>query len=289
MNARVYLVDVFGARTMAGNPLAVVVGADGLDGPRMLHMARWFNFSETVFLLPPTRQDADYRARIFTLDRELPFAGHPTLGCAHVWLEAGGQAAETGRIVQECGAGLVTLRREGKRLAFAAPPMVRSGPVDAQDMAEAREFLGVAPDAIMDAAWVDNGPGWLGIRLASAECVLALRPPRIWRRRVEIGVIGAHAAGADADFEVRAFFSDHLLGVLEDPVTGSLNASLAQWMFASKMVKDAYIAAQGTALGRVGRIHARRDAAGVVWIGGHTETHVTGSLTWDAGKFPGQS
>jgi len=278
MNGSVYMVDVFGSGALSGNPLAVIAGAGELSSDEMLRLTRWFNLSETTFLLSPTHSEADYRVRIFTLEREMPFAGHPTLGTCHAWLEAGGIPKNAAEIVQECGAGLVRVRREDGRLAFAAPPLIRSGPASAEDLDDARRFLGITADDVVDAAWVDNGPGWLGLRLASAEKVLALKPARGWPRHVDLGVIGPHAAGGEAAFEVRAFFSDHVGAIVEDPVTGSLNASLAQWLFAGGVTHTDYVAAQGTCLGRKGRVHAGRDATGQVWIGGRTRTVVVGAL-----------
>lgn len=272
------LVDVFGQDDFTGNPLAVVLDADGLDGETMQRIARWLNLSETTFLLPPTTAGADYRVRIFTLDRELPFAGHPTLGSCHAWLTAGGQPRKAGEVVQECGAGLVTVRQDGERLAFAAPPLIRSGPVDEVDLAEAARFLRIAQEDIQDAQWIDNGPGWMGVMLRSAEAVLALEPMRAYERRIEIGVVGAHAPGGDADYEIRALFSDPYGAIVEDPVTGSLNASVAQWLFASGLRSTRYVAAQGTRLGREGRVHIDRDAAGQVWVGGAARSLFSGQL-----------
>jgi PhzF family phenazine biosynthesis protein len=274
------LVDVFGREDFTGNPLAVIADSDGLDTETMQSITRWLNLSETCFLLPPTIKGADYRVRIFTLERELPFAGHPTLGTCHAWLEAGGRPADSTRIVQECGVGLVPLRRTGDTLAFAAPPLARSGPVDEADLAEAAEVLRISRAAIVDAEWIDNGPGWLGIMLDSAEAVLALDPLGSYRRRVDIGVIAPHPEGAETAFEIRVFFSNHLGTIVEDPVTGSLNASAAQWLFASGRAKGAYVAAQGTAIGRTGRIFVDRDGAGEIWIGGQTRTLFEGNAAF---------
>jgi len=276
------LVDVFGQGNFTGNPLAVVLDADGLDGDTMQRIARWLNLSETTFLLPPTTAGADYRVRIFTLDRELPFAGHPTLGSCHAWLTAAGQAQRAGEVVQECGAGLVTVRREGERLAFAAPPLIRTGPVDEAKLAEAAHILRIDPEKIQDAQWVDNGPGWMAVMLESAEAVLALEPLRAYERRIEIGVVGAHAPGGDADYEIRALFSDPYGAIVEDPVTGSLNASVAQWLFASGARTAGYVAAQGTRLGREGRVYIDRDASGQVWVGGAARTLFSGELAESA-------
>jgi len=272
------LVDVFGQSDFSGNPLAVLLDADGLDSDAMQRITRWLNLSETAFLLPPTTPDADYRVRIFTLDRELPFAGHPTLGSCHAWLTAGGQPRRTGEVVQDCGAGLVTVRRDGDRLAFAAPPLMRTGAVDEADVVEAARFLRIARDDIQDAHWVDNGPGWMAVMLRSAEAVLALEPMRAYERRIEIGVVGAYAPGGDADYEIRALFSDPYGAIIEDPVTGSLNASVAQWLFASGLRSTGYVAAQGTRLGREGRVYIDRDPAGQVWVGGSARTLFSGQL-----------
>ncbi len=279
MTVTVDMVDVFGARPFTGNPLAVVSGAQDLSTAKMQQITRWFNLSETAFLLPPTCGEADYRVRIFTLDREMPFAGHPTLGACHVWLTTGGEPHNRTEIIQECGAGLVRLRRDNAgRLSFAAPPLTWSGAPTHRELREAQEFLGIEAGDIVDAAWIDNGPGWLGIELASAGKVLSLNPQRTWPSRIDIGVVGPHATGGEAAFEIRAFFSDHLGTIVEDPVTGSLNASVGQWLFASGAAKNSYIAAQGTRLGREGRIHVESDKNDQVWVGGLTRTHVTGHL-----------
>ena len=279
MSITVHMVDVFGAGPLSGNPLAVVTGADALATHDMQQLTRWFNLSETAFVFAPTHPEADYRVRIFTLDREMPFAGHPTLGSCHAWLSGQGAPRQQATVItQECGAGLVQIRRDQGRLAFAAPPLIRSGAPTPTELDVARRLLGIEADDIQDAAWIDNGPGWLGIRLASADKVLSLEPARRWPTRIDVGVVGPHAKGGDAAFEVRAFFSDHLGAIVEDPVTGSLNASLAQWLFATGVAHDDYVAAQGTRLGRHGRIHLTRDDAGQVWVGGDTRTHVKGEL-----------
>ncbi|MFT4287594.1 PhzF family phenazine biosynthesis protein [Nocardioides sp.] len=267
-------VDVFAATPLLGNPVAVVHDADGLADDEMAAFARWTNLSETTFLLAPTEPEADYRLRIFTPGGELPFAGHPTLGSAHAWLEAGGVPRGAG-VVQECGVGLVRLRRTD-RLAFAAPPLLRSGPVAADLLDDIVAALGIDRDDVLDAAWADNGPGWVGVRLASAEEVLALRPD-FAALPAEVGVVGHHPAGAECAIEVRAFCRP-AMGVTEDPVTGSLNASLAQWLTTSGVLPPSYVAAQGRALGRAGRIHVDTDAAGVIWVGGDTLTTITGTV-----------
>lgn len=271
-------VDVFGAAALSGNPLAVVHDADGLTSDEMQAIARWMNLSETTFLVPTTTDDADYRVRIFTLRDELPFAGHPTLGTCHAWLKAGGVPAGD-IIVQECGVGLVELRRTDQ-LAFAAPPLLRSGTVEERDVERVLAVLGLDPGDAVAMEWVDNGPGWIGVLLEDREAVLALQPD-IARDpvggRLDIGVIGPHPEGSDVDFEVRAFFADHLGRLNEDPVTGSLNASLAQWLIGAGRAPASYVAAQGTALGRSGRISITADGDRV-WVGGSTRTVVEGIL-----------
>lgn len=269
------LVDVFGSEPFSGNALPVIADADGLDGAEMQRLTRWFGYSETAFLLAPTKASADYRTRIFTLDRELPFAGHPTLGSCHAWLEIGEQPRQSDRIIQECGAGLVELRTAADTLAFAAPPLVRSGAAEERDVARFADFLGVARSEILEAAWIDNGPGWAGVMLASPEALLALRPPSSWPERIELGVVAPYPSGSEAAYEVRSFFSGERGAVLEDPITGSLNASIAQWIgdrFASP-----YVAHQGTAIHRKGRVTVDRDGAGQYWIGGRTVTVASGT------------
>lgn len=266
------LVDVFGTGPFTGNPLAVVADAEGLTGEDMQAITRWLNLSETAFLLPPTDPAADYRVRIFTLAQELPFAGHPTLGSAHAWIEAGGRPQRDGVVVQQCGAGLVTIRTDGERLAFAAPPLLRDGIPDEADLAEVAAVLRIERRAIVDAAWADNGPGWIAVLLESAESVLAIEPARHHPKPIDIGIVGAHPAGGAVAFEIRTIFSDAHGALIEDPVTGSFNASAGQWLFASGRAHGAYVAAQGTRLGRTGRIHVSQDDAGQVWVAGATRT-----------------
>ncbi len=269
-------VDVFAETALVGNPVAVVHDAEGLADDTMAAFARWTNLSETTFLLPPTDERADYRLRIFTPAEELPFAGHPTLGSAHAWLGAGGVPAQKGRLVQECGVGLVQVRREAGGLAFAAPALVRSGPVEDEVLAQVTESLGVPADDILATEWVDNGPGWVGVELASAEAVLALRPDFGRMRGLEVGVIGAHAEGGPADFEVRAFCPD--FAIPEDPVTGSLNAGLAVWLTGAGRAPASYTVRQGTALGRRGDVRITTDDDGTLWVGGACRTLITGHL-----------
>ena len=275
MPRRFSQVDVFTTSPYCGNPVAVVHDGYGLTTDAMQRFAHWTNLSETTFVLPPEHPEADYRVRIFTPTMELPFAGHPTLGTCHAWLEAGGTARADDRIVQECGAGLVPVRRTGDGLAFAAPPLLRSGPVEEELVTQIAGMLGIERDAIVDAEWADNGPGWVAIMLADAEAVLALRPGPIGD--LDIGVVGPHPPGGDVAFELRAFFPKDGATV-EDPVTGSLNASVAQWLLRSGGASTPYVAAQGTALGRAGRVHVTTDADGTVWVGGGTVTCVAGEV-----------
>lgn len=274
-------VDVFATEPFSGNPLAVVVDAAGLSTEAMQHFARWTNLSETAFLLPASSSDADYRVRIFTLARELPFAGHPTLGSCHAWLTAGGEPRQPGRIVQECGAGLVPVRRNDHGLAFAAPPLVRTGPVDEALVEQLAAVLGIDRDEIVDTQWADNGPGWVAVLLRDADAVLALEPDFTrysGEGTLDIGVVGPYPEGAECAFEVRAVFSDERGGMREDPVTGSLNASLAQWLLSTGRATAPYVASQGTRLGRRGRAHIQQDPDGSVWVGGPTVTYIDGDV-----------
>ena len=274
MSRRLSTVDVFTATPYAGNPVAVVLDAEGLSGEDMQRFARWMNLSETTFVLPPAAGGADYRVRIFTPVQELPFAGHPTLGTCHAWLEAREDGERPDAVVQECGAGLVTVRRTPDGLAFAAPPLVRSGPVEESLVEHIASLLGIARGEIEDAQWVDNGPGWVAVLLADAEAVLALRPTTLG---LDLGAVGPYPAGSPEAFEVRAFFpKDGTL--VEDPVTGSLNASLAEWLLRTGRAIAPYVASQGTALGRAGRVHVSRDGDGTIWVGGDTVTCVTGRV-----------
>jgi PhzF family phenazine biosynthesis protein len=266
-------VDVFTDTPYLGNPVAVVLGADGLSTEQMQLFARWTNLSETTFVLTPRASGADYRVRIFTPTGELPFAGHPTLGTCHAWLEAGGRPAHPGAIGQECQAGLVMVRPGEAGLAFAAPPLVRSGPVEDAVTERVARALNIARADIVDIAWADNGPGWVAVLLASAEAVLAVKPGVV---DLDIGVVGPYPSGSPEALEVRAF-SPQISGV-EDPVTGSLNASVGQWLLGSGRVTAPYVASQGTALGRRGLVRVSRDAGGQVWVGGGTITCVSGTV-----------
>ncbi len=268
-------VDVFSAVPLGGNPVAVVLDAEGLDDEVMAAFARWANLSETTFVLPPTDPGADYRVRILTPGGEPPFAGHPTLGTAHAWLEAGGRPAASDRIVQQCGIGLVELRRDGRRLAFAAPPcQVSAMPPDR--LAAITAALGLDPSDVQAARVLTNGPAWQTLLLPDAAAVLAIRPdvPALTPLGA-VAVIGPHAEGDELAFEMRAFSPGD--GIPEDPATGSLGAGVAQWLVPEGLAPASYVAGQGTAIGRTGRIHIRTDEAGT-WVGGDTTTVVTGTV-----------
>jgi PhzF family phenazine biosynthesis protein len=268
-------VDVFTDTALKGNPLAVVHDGAGLDTAAMQRFTDWTNLSEATFLAPPTRAEADYAVRIFCPGRELPFAGHPTLGSCHAWLEAGGQPKGE-FIVQECGVGLVRIRRDGKRLAFAAPPLIQSGPLDDADVERIARGLGIARADIVAHAWCRNGPPWRAVMLRSAAQVLALKADSAILAGWEVGVVAPQPAGSDTQFEVRAFFTGNN-GIAEDPVTGSLNAALAQWLIGAGIAPPNYVAAQGTAMGRAGRVFVQQDGADI-WIGGHSVTVIDGRV-----------
>lgn len=281
MRRRFQQVDVFSPDPFLGNPLAVVLDAEGLSTEEMRRFSRWTNLSETTFLLPPTSPEADYRVRIFSLAQELPFAGHPTLGSCHAWLAAGGVPRDAARIVQECGAGLVPIRRGEHGLAFAAPPLLRTGPVDEAFVEQLAAVLGIGRGEIVDARWADNGPGWVAVLLEDADAVLALEPDfsRYSGGEVlNVGIVGPYPPGAECAWEVRAVFSDEQGAMREDPVTGSLNASLAQWLLATGRATAPYVASQGTRLGRRGRPRIEQDADGTVWVGGPAVTCIQGDV-----------
>jgi len=265
-------VDVFTAVPYRGNPVAVVLDGSGLSTREMQRFAHWMNLSETTFVLPPSEAGADYRVRIFTPVAELPFAGHPTLGTCHAWLEAGGTPRQAGTVVQQCGAGLVTLRQTDDGLAFAAPPVLRDGPVEEELLGRIAAVLGIGRGDIVDASWADNGPGWVAVLLASAEAVLAVRPGVT---DLDLGLVGPHPPGSPQAFEVRAFFPKDG-ATTEDPVTGSLNAALAPWLLRTGRAQAPYAVSQGTALGRAGRVHVSQDADGTIWVAGGTVTCVRG-------------
>jgi PhzF family phenazine biosynthesis protein len=279
-------VDVFTATPYLGNPVAVVLDGTGLSTGQMQAFTNWTNLSEATFVLPPEHPQADYRLRIFCPGRELPFAGHPTLGSCHAWLAAGGRPRGE-HVVQECGVGLVRIRRDGQRLAFAAPPLRKSDPLDEADVALIARGLGIPRGDIVAHAWCDNGPNWRGVMLRSAQQVLALKPDAAVLAGLDVGVVGprgkvgvvaSRASGDECAFEVRAFFPGNN-GMTEDPVTGSLNAALAQWLIGAGFAPERYVAAQGTALGRAGRVHVARDAGGDTWIGGDSVTCIDGQVT----------
>jgi PhzF family phenazine biosynthesis protein len=268
-------VDVFTAVPYLGNPLAVVLDGTGLSTEQMQSFTDWTNLSEATFVLPPTQPDADYAVRIFCPGRELPFAGHPTLGTCHAWLQLGG--VPKGRdVVQECGVGLVKIQRLGTRLSFAAPPLRRGGPLDEADVQLIAKGLGLDRSDILHHAWCDNGPPWRGVMLASAEQVLALKPDAELLQGLDIGVVAPRTTG-DAQFEVRAFFPGNN-GLTEDPVTGSLNAAMGQWLIGAGLAPDSYVVSQGTCLGRAGRVHMQRDEQNQVWVGGESVTCIEGSV-----------
>ncbi len=274
MKRRFLQVDVFSEIPYRGNPVAVVLDADGLTADEMQRFANWTNLSETTFVLPPSIPGADYRLRIFTPVSELPFAGHPTLGTCHAWLASGGTPVRPDTVVQECSAGLVTIRRSDDSLAFAAPPLVRSGSVDEPLVERMATVLRIPRDRIVDAQWVDNGPGWVAALLDDAQSVIGLEPGYV---DFDLGVVGPYPAGSPFAFEVRAFFPKGGTTV-EDPVTGSLNASLASWLLDTGLASAPYVVSQGTALGRAGRVRVDRDAAGTIWVGGGTATCVSGEV-----------
>jgi PhzF family phenazine biosynthesis protein len=277
-------VDVFTTTAYLGNPVAVVLDAEGLTTEEMQRFTRWTNLSEATFVLPPSKPDADYRVRIFTSasptaargtsTSELPFAGHPTLGTCHAWLEASGTPSQDDVIVQECGAGLVPVRRTQDELAFAAPALIRSGAVEESLVQHIASALRIDRAEIVDATWADNGPGWVAVLLESADAVLALDPGFV---DLDLGVVGPYAEGSPHAVEVRAFFPRGG-STVEDPVTGSLNAALAQWLLDSGRATAPYFASQGAALGRAGRVHISRDLNGTIWVGGGTLTCLMGEV-----------
>lgn len=269
-------VDVFSATPFLGNPVAVVLDSGDLTDEQMQRFARWTNLSETTFVFPPSTPDADYQLRIFSPGGELPFAGHPTLGSAHAWLEHGGTPRHADRIVQECAAGLVRVRRDADTLRFAAPPLRRSGSLDAEFLDQIVTAFGIDRAKVLAHQWVDNGPGWAVIQLPTAHDVLALEPDLSLIPTAMVGAVGAHPEGSDHAFEIRTFAP--AVGVPEDPVCGSMNASVAQWLIATGAAPSTYRAAQGSRLGRAGTIEISSDADGTVWVGGATTTYLRGTV-----------
>jgi PhzF family phenazine biosynthesis protein len=278
------LVDVFGSEALKGNPLAVVHSAEGLGDAQMLALTRWLGFSETTFLLPPTDPTADYRVRIFYPAGELPFAGHPTLGTCHAWLEQGGVPRADRTIVQQCGVGLVEVLQDDGLLAFKAPPFTRTGPLNEGELAEACRVAGVRPEQVVEAAHVANGPKWQMLRLGSVEEVLAAEPAAHAPIGTDVGLVAAYPEGSPLQWELRAFFADGLGKVKEDPVTGSFNAGVAMHVFASGLAHGSYVAGQGQKTGADGRIHCTHGADGSVWIGGRSVTIARGA---ELPAFPG--
>ena len=276
MSRRFSQVDVFGADNCTGNPVAVVLDSLDLNDEDLKRFSVWTNLSECTFVFPPSDPSADYRVRIFSLNTELPFAGHPTLGTARAWLEAGGIPKNSNRLVQECGIGLVDIQIEGQHLAFSAPERLRSGPVHDALLNDLIDILGVKSEQVIDAEWLDNGPGWVGLLLDNATSVLNLKPdaskhPGRW----DIGVIAPSDTGADTAFELRAFFTEGHEPLREDPMTGSLNASAAQWLISSGRASAPYVASQGTAMGRNGRIYISQVDA-KLWVGGEAKVVISG-------------
>jgi len=271
-------VNVFSEGVFDGNPVAVVLDGHGLTHDEMLAFTRWTNLSETTFVVPATDPAADYRVRIFTPDREMPFAGHPTLGTCRAWLATGGRPRAGSLAVQECDAGLIPVRIDPDGLlSFKAPALIRSGAVAADDLARSAAILGIDPAAVVDAQWADNGPGWVAILLDSADAVLALNPTADGDR-FDIGVAGLHPRGSETSLEVRAFFTDDRGALREDPVTGSLNASVAQWLLRTGRLTAPYVASQGRCIGRRGRVHVTSDERDHVWVGGHATVVGTGTV-----------
>jgi PhzF family phenazine biosynthesis protein len=267
-------VDVFTTTPYRGNPVAVVLDGEGLTTEEMQRFTRWMNLSESTFVLLPEAPEADYRVRIFTPVAELPFAGHPTLGTCHAWLSTGGKPKQGEVVVQECGAGLIPVRQAPAGLAFAAPPLLRSGPVEEPLIRDIAVAFGLDRGDIEAVEWADNGPGWIAVLLTSAEAVLAARPAFV---DLDVGLVGPYPPGSPQAIELRGFFPKD--GVMvEDPVTGSLNASVAQWLLRTGRLEAPYVASQGTALGRQGRVHVTVDADGAIWVGGGTVTCIAGEV-----------
>jgi PhzF family phenazine biosynthesis protein len=269
-------VDVFSATPFLGNPVAVVLDGADVTNQEMQRLARWTNLSETTFVLPPTTPEADYQLRIFTPGGELPFAGHPTLGSARAWLDNGGTPQHPGHIVQECAAGLISVRQDEGILSFAAPPLVRHGALDEDYVGQIAAAFGINRDRILAHQWVDNGPGWAVVQLPAAEDVLALEPDLSLIPAAMVGAIGAHPDGSEHAFEMRTFAPR--VGVPEDPVCGSMNASVGQWLTATGAAPSAYRVSQGARMGRAGTVEITADADGTVWVGGAATSHIRGII-----------
>jgi PhzF family phenazine biosynthesis protein len=270
-------VDVFFTSPYSGNPVAVVLDGTDLTAEEMQRLARWTNLSETTFVLPPSVPEADYRLRIFTPQGELPFAGHPTLGSARAWLDNGGTPQHPGRIVQECAAGLVSVRRGEGILSFAAPPLVRDGALDEEYVGQIVAAFGIKRDRVLAHQWVDNGPGWAVVQLPTAGEVLALEPDLSVIPTAMVGAIGAYPDGSEHAFEMRTFAPG--AGVPEDPVCGSMNASVGQWLTTTGAAPSAYRVSQGARVGRAGTIEITADTDGTVWVGGAATGCIRGTIT----------
>lgn len=273
-NYRFAQVDVFSSQPYRGNPVAVILDAEDISPATMQTIAQWTNLSETTFLLPPTTEEADYRLRIFTPTGELPFAGHPTLGSARAWLDHGGSPRTEGRVVQECGAGLVQLRNNDELLSFAAPPMIRTGPIEEDYLAQLITAYGITPEQVVNHQWVDNGPGWAVVQLATADEVLSLEPDFTHLPKAMVGAVGAYPEGSPHAFELRAFAP--AVNVPEDPVCGSMNASVAQWLTSTGQAPQHYTVSQGSRLRRAGEISITVED-NTVWVGGATTTLFRGT------------
>ncbi|MFF4828352.1 PhzF family phenazine biosynthesis protein [Streptomyces sp. NPDC001312] len=270
-------VDVFSTVPYRGNPVAVVLDGTDLTDEEMQRLARWTNLSETTFVLLPTAPEADYRLRIFTPQGELPFAGHPTLGSARAWLDGGGTPKQADRIVQECAAGLLTVRHGKGTLSFAAPPRVRDGALDDTYLNQIVAAFGITRDQVVAHQWVDNGPGWAVLQLRTAEEVLALEPDLSLIPAAMVGAIGAYPEGSGHNFEMRTFAPG--AGVPEDPACGSMNAAVGQWLTANGAAPSTYRVSQGTRLGRAASIEITADADGTVWVTGAATVCIRGTIS----------
>jgi PhzF family phenazine biosynthesis protein len=270
--------DVFTSRPTRGNGLAVVVDGDGLSTETMQAFAAWTNLAETTFLMPPTVTTADYKVRIFTPAREMLFAGHPTLGSCASWLHTGGKPKSPGVVRQECGVGIVDIDISAEVPAFAAPATTVAA-LAPDKLAAITGALGLAADRIIRTAQLSNGPVWQVLQLASAADVLAADSSKIrYPHFLGVGLIGAHPSESACQYETRMLGASS--GMSEDPITGSLNAAIAKWMYGAGHWHGSVIIAQGTRIGREGRVHIRQDAAvDTVWIGGETQILIEGTLT----------
>ena len=270
--------DVFSPVPMQGNGLAVVVDADGISDEQMQRFATWTNLAETTFLLTPTDPLADYRVRIFTPVREMLFAGHPTLGSCASWLHSAGKPKTPGIVRQECGVGIVEVNiAEAPTLSFATPPTTIKG-MDPGHRQEIMDALAIPEKAIINTAELCNGPTWQFFELESASAVLAADSSKVrWPTFKAIGLFAPHAPGHECDYEVRMLAPSS--GMSEDPITGSLNAAIANWLQANNRLQKPYLVAQGTSIGRMGRVAVRADKSGVVWVGGQVHIVIEGHVS----------